>query len=687
MVTRPFESAGDLWVTEAIHCPTDPLCLPGEEGAVFFIASDRDRDRVLDDRDNCPDVPNGPATVPADNQVDTDTDGFGDACDVCPMDAFPVNSILVCNCDIDEDGCNNESLIPGRCATTASGGIYDQIPDAPNDVTRGGAVCATDADCAGFRCARGRCLVPLDSDGDGLIDHCDPDDDNDSVLDDGAGDGFATYSPCPTGALVLPDGAPATGPPLPPPGRCDDNCRTIPNWDTRNATGALLPDAVQRDTDRDGVGNACEAIDDPLCASGSPICLFGPRFFFDRFFSGPGLMPMPFCPGGPACRGLYLVTPECLDESCRVDVQTATLPSSITAAVSIGRVGEGWADWSFVDLPDRDGDGFSEWLVGIPGATTCRNEACVSGSGILRVLSPRTGQVLEEIDLGLGGARFGASLARVGNRVFVGAPRANDALGARTGAVFVLSLEDLHHSVGALYGRDRGDRFGRAIVRVPDADGDGIAEGLLISAPGADPSGLRDAGAVYAVTLDGTEVARYEGPVPRAHFGRTVSTILATAQTPGLVFLGAPGAEGHRGLVAIYEVGGQLRGYVPGQSAGDRLGQSITSAADFDGDGIAEVAISAPGANRRAGVVFVVDGTGALVDRLEGARRDRLGMFLASPGDLDSDKAPDLVLAVPNARWPGEPRRGAWIVLSGAGGAPTPPGDPLPPPNDLTEPP
>jgi len=70
----------------------------------------------------------------------------------------------------------------------------------------------------------------LDWDGDGLPDACDPDDDNDGVLDDGDGSGVIGDKPCVPGVLF---------------NRCDDNCRTTPNPD-------------QQDNGRDGVGDVCD---------------------------------------------------------------------------------------------------------------------------------------------------------------------------------------------------------------------------------------------------------------------------------------------------------------------------------------------------------------------------------------------------------------------------------------------
>jgi hypothetical protein len=93
--------------------------------------NDEDEDGVLDDQDNCPDVPN-------EDQLDTDGDGDGDACDESP------------NGD-DEDG---DGVLDDQ----------DNCPDVPNE-------------------------DQLDTDGNGVGDECDTtlggtDEDGDGVLDD-----------------------------------------------------------------------------------------------------------------------------------------------------------------------------------------------------------------------------------------------------------------------------------------------------------------------------------------------------------------------------------------------------------------------------------------------------------------------------------------------------------------------
>jgi len=165
------------------------------------------------------------------------------------------------------------------------------------------------------------------------------------------------------------------------------------------------------------------------------------------------------------------------------------------------------------------------------------------------------------------------------------------------------------------------DGLGRSVAFAGDVDGDGVVD-LIAGAPLADPGGQADAGSA-------------------------------------LVFSGATGQLLHRfdGL------------------AGDQLGHSVAAAGDLDGDGFADLLVGArraraPGIGR-AGAVFVFSGaTGALLLRVDGlAAGDRLGSSVASAGDLDGDGVPDFLAGAPLADPAGLDRAGSVFAFSGAAGA------------------
>ena len=172
-------------------CPLtyDPDQKDWDGDGIGDACDDSDGDGRMDDRDNC-------AAVANRDQRDTDRDGWGDAC------------------DLDDDG-DGQSDVVDNCPVVPNPGQVDDDTDGIGD--------ACDL-CLGFYAT-----TNFDSDRDGIGNACDPDNDNDSIWDDGDGSGVIGDHPCIGGETLS----------------CDDNCAKVANPN-------------QLDLDADGIGGACE---------------------------------------------------------------------------------------------------------------------------------------------------------------------------------------------------------------------------------------------------------------------------------------------------------------------------------------------------------------------------------------------------------------------------------------------
>jgi FG-GAP repeat len=195
---------------------------------------------------------------------------------------------------------------------------------------------------------------------------------------------------------------------------------------------------------------------------------------------------------------------------------------------------------------------------------------------------------------------------------------------------------------GDVPGGELGFRFGEPL----DLDGDGIGD----LAAGARFAG--DLGYVQ-VWSHGAPAARWPGEWPGGLYGQDVIAVpdLDGDGRADLV-ISAPSARlGDRvvGIVEARTAGGTRLWRTIGEP-GEGLGWQLAVAGDQDGDGVQDLWAGAP-ANPSAGHVYLLSGRdGHVLGRIDSTRReDGFGWYVAAIGDLDGDGKPDVVIGAPYA--------------------------------------
>lgn len=347
-------------------------------------------------------------------------------------------------------------------------------------------------------------------------------------------------------------------------------------------------------------------------------------------------------------------------------------------------------------VPDLDGDGYDELIVGATGVD--------SGAGAVYLfLGPITADLaVSSADLVMRGVAADGGAGAFDLRVdpdgvedpmlVVGAH--NNALNPNTAATAWTVTLDLSGASDANLDDiatativDAGNTYlGDAVALVGDLDGDGVGE-VALGSPLASPTGA-NAGAVYLypqslsgswtpedadIIISGAALDRVGVALAASEEGASgYPTLAVGTNASDEAGVDSGGAylfdDLHAGAVSLADASIIIRG----AAANEVLGDSLAWVGDTDGDGVTELAIGAPGAEAYTGALFLVNlgilsGTIDLATdpstRLLGEAEGEVNYWTpGAVGDVNQDGLDDVLLTSATARGGDS---AAWLYFGG----------------------
>ena len=392
---------------------------------------------------------------------------------------------------------------------------------------------------------------------------------------------------------------------------------------------------------------------------------------------------------------------------------------------------------SVADIGDLDGDGVTDIVVGAIGDDDKSGGGSpVQDRGAVWILFMNTNgtvksfQKISDTQGNFSGGllqydNFGWSVASLGDLdgdlicdIAVGAVGDDDG-GSRRGAIYILFLNangtvKSHQKISDTDGGfatplDNYDEFGSAIANIGDLDGDGVTD-IVVGASRDDDGGTNSVGAVYILFLNTNGTVKAEQKISEISGGFGVDMDDYDEFGFSVAALGDLDGDNVEdicvGAYADYD-GGQRRGSVyniflntdgtvksqqkisnlAGAFTGtldnnDRLGTSISSGGDMDGDGILDIIVGARGDDdgglQRGAIWHLFLNANATVKSYQKVSNtagsftgvlddnDYFGFSVSTIGDLDVDGSQDMVVGAYLDDDGGTNRGAVWTLFSDA---------------------